>query len=65
MNMRPDAILQTLERAGFEARYVGGCVRDTLLGDIRTACPASILRRHPAATLYLDADSPPGCSTAR
>ena len=26
-------------------------VRDTLLGDIRTACPASILRRHPAATL--------------
>ena len=31
MNMRPDAILQTLERAGFEARYVGGCVRDTLL----------------------------------
>ena len=32
-------------------------VRDTLLGDIRTACPASILRRHPAATLYLDADS--------
>jgi len=30
---------------------------DTLLGDIRTACPASILRRHPAATLYLDADS--------
>ena len=32
MNMRPDAILQTLERAGFEARYVGGCVRDTLLG---------------------------------
>ena len=32
-------------------------VPDTLLGDIRTACPASILRRHPAATLYLDADS--------
>ena len=31
MNMRPDAILQTLERAGFEARYVGGCVRDSLL----------------------------------
>ena len=30
--MRPDEILQTLERAGFEARYVGGCVRDTLLG---------------------------------
>ena len=32
MNMRPDAILQMLERAGFEARYVGGCVRDSLLG---------------------------------
>ena len=31
MDMRPDEILQTLERAGFEARYVGGCVRDTLL----------------------------------
>ena len=32
-------------------------VRDTLLGDISTACPASILRRHPDATLYLDMDS--------
>lgn len=30
--MRPDGILKTLEDAGFEARYVGGCVRDTLLG---------------------------------
>ena len=29
--MRPDEIIKTLERAGFEARYVGGCVRDTLL----------------------------------
>ena len=29
--MRPDAIIKTLEGAGFEARYVGGCVRDTLL----------------------------------
>ena len=29
--MRPDKIIKTLERAGFEARYVGGCVRDTLL----------------------------------
>ena len=27
--MRPDAIIKTLEDAGFEARYVGGCVRDT------------------------------------
>lgn len=32
-------------------------VRDTLRGDVATRCPASILRRHPAATLYLDADS--------
>ena len=49
--MRPDAILQTLERAGFEARYVGGCVRDTLLGrpvhdwDIASqALPEDVLR---------------------
>jgi glucosamine-6-phosphate deaminase len=32
-------------------------VHDTLLGEISTACPASILRRHPQATLYLDMDS--------
>lgn len=32
-------------------------VRDTLRGPVTQACPASILRRHPAATLYLDADS--------
>lgn len=32
-------------------------VRDTMLGEITTACPASILRRHKAATLYLDQDS--------
>ena len=30
--MRPDEVLDTLQRAGFEAWYVGGCVRDTLLG---------------------------------
>ena len=30
--MRPDEIIKTLERAGFEARYVGGCVRDLLRG---------------------------------
>lgn len=54
MNMRPDAILQTLERAGFEARYVGGCVRDTLLGrpvhdwDIASqALPEDVLRLFP------------------
>jgi glucosamine-6-phosphate deaminase len=32
-------------------------VRATLEGPITTACPASILREHPAATLYLDRDS--------
>ena len=30
--MRPDMVLETLQSAGFEAWYVGGCVRDTLLG---------------------------------
>ncbi len=30
--MKPDLILNTLRRAGFEAWYVGGCVRDSLLG---------------------------------
>mgnify|MGYP005843601149 CR=1 FL=1 len=29
-------------------------VRDTLLGSVSTACPATILRRHGSATLYLD-----------
>jgi glucosamine-6-phosphate deaminase len=28
-----------------------------LEGEISTVCPASILRRHPAASLYLDTDS--------
>lgn len=32
-------------------------VRDTMLGSVSTACPASILMRHPAAVLYLDTDS--------
>jgi glucosamine-6-phosphate deaminase len=30
-----------------------------LNGPIATSCPASVLRRHPACTLYLDADSDP------
>ena len=29
---KPDEILNTLQRAGYEAYYVGGCVRDHLLG---------------------------------
>jgi glucosamine-6-phosphate deaminase len=32
-------------------------VRRTLSGPIETACPASILRTHPACTLYLDPNS--------
>ena len=52
--MRPDAIIKTLEDAGFEARYVGGCVRDTLLRrpihdwDIASqALPEDVLRLFP------------------
>lgn len=47
---RPDAILKRLRENGYEAYYVGGCVRDTLLGreihdwDITTsALPEQIL----------------------
>jgi glucosamine-6-phosphate deaminase len=32
-------------------------VHDTLLGPVSTACPASILRQMPHATLYLDVDA--------
>jgi glucosamine-6-phosphate deaminase len=35
----------------------GIAVRDALCGPIATSCPASILRRHEHATLYLDPDS--------
>ena len=52
--MRPDEIIKTLERAGFEARYVGGCVRDTLLccpihdWDIASqALPEDVMRLFP------------------
>lgn len=52
--MRPDEIIRTLEGAGFEARYVGGCVRDTLLNrpihdwDIASqALPEDVLRLFP------------------
>ena len=31
-----------------------GAVRDTLLGPVTTACPASVLRQHEDATLFLD-----------
>ncbi|HZN12134.1 MAG TPA: 6-phosphogluconolactonase [Blastocatellia bacterium] len=36
-----------------------GAVRAALAGMIGPACPASILRRHPAALLFLDRDSAP------
>jgi glucosamine-6-phosphate deaminase len=32
-------------------------VKATVEGAITTACPASILRLHPAATLFIDRDS--------
>ena len=32
-------------------------VRDTLLGSISAACPATVLRRHNVAVLYVDAES--------
>lgn len=52
--MRPDKVLETLQSAGYEAWYVGGCVRDTLLGrpihdwDITTsALPEQVLALFP------------------
>lgn len=38
-------------------RQKAEAVRRTLLGEISEQCPASILRRHPQACLYLDSDS--------
>jgi len=38
-------------------RRKAAAVRSTLLGPISTACPASILRQTPHATLYLDRES--------
>lgn len=35
-------------------------VRNTLYGAVETRCPASILRRHPHCTLFLDTESYPG-----
>ncbi|HXY92276.1 MAG TPA: hypothetical protein VEP49_07360 [Acidimicrobiia bacterium] len=39
-----------------EARKAAPVAR-ALRGPVETACPASVLRRHAHATLYLDADS--------
>lgn len=38
-------------------RTKADAVRNTVCGEINEDCPATILRRHPAAVLYLDADS--------
>jgi glucosamine-6-phosphate deaminase len=37
--------------------HKAAAVADTLLGPISPACPASSLRQHPDATLYVDADA--------
>ena len=39
------------------AKTKANAVRDTLCGEIGEACPATILRRHASAVLYLDSDS--------
>jgi len=39
------------------AKTKAGAVRATLCDDINEKCPATILRRHKSATLYLDGDS--------
>lgn len=39
------------------AKTKANAVRRTLTGDISEECPATVLRRHPDARLYLDADS--------
>jgi glucosamine-6-phosphate deaminase len=40
-------------------------VKDTLEGPVHTACPASILRTHPDASLFLDVDSASMLSVSR
>ena len=39
-----------------------GAIQAALDGPVTRVCPASILRRHPAATLFLDEDSASGLS---
>lgn len=39
------------------AKTKAAAVKETLTGSINEHCPATILRRHPAATLYLDHES--------
>ena len=60
-----DALTLTIP-ALLSASFLYGCVpgprkakavRAALLDPISTACPATVLRRHPGTTLYLDSDS--------
>jgi glucosamine-6-phosphate deaminase len=44
-------------------RTKADAVRRTVEGEINTACPATILRRHENATLFLDADSAAGITS--
>lgn len=39
------------------AKTKANAVRATVQGDVTPECPASVMRRHPCVTLYLDADS--------
>ena len=39
------------------AKTKANAVRETLFGEIVPTCPASVLRTHKCATLYLDPDS--------
>jgi glucosamine-6-phosphate deaminase len=39
------------------AKTKAAAVRRTLEGEINADCPATVLRRHNSAKLYLDADS--------
>ncbi len=44
-------------------RTKADAVRHTIEGEVSTACPATILRRHENATLFLDADSAAGIAS--
>ncbi len=37
--------------------FKADAIKNTIYGPISTACPASILREHPCATIYIDEDS--------
>ena len=39
------------------AKTKAQAVKRTLYGEVNEECPATVLRKHPAAVLYLDADS--------